>query len=153
MFDLADSPTAESTSTKAVHKRTASVSHPGRARAAAISRFSLSLSIQLCCALDVERFDANIYAPSHVWNEIRTHFEQGNGVNPLYLRAQIFNRRVQPRENMDTFVQTLKRRRRALLDNGSATEDHELADLLLSNSLFVFPQLDMDHMNRIQPQN
>ncbi|EEY68187.1 uncharacterized protein PITG_04590 [Phytophthora infestans T30-4] len=84
-------------------------------------------------------------APSQLWDEIRAHFEQGNGVNPTYLKAQMYNRRLQASENVDTFVQDMERRRRLLLDNGGSMEDWELADLLLSNSLLVFPQLAMDH--------
>ncbi|KAF4128403.1 gag-polypeptide of LTR copia-type [Phytophthora infestans] len=111
----------------------------------AFTTLALSLSVQLRRTLDVERFEPCMDAPSQLWDEIRAHFEQGNGVNPTYLKAQMYNRRLQASENVDTFVQDMERRRRLLLDNGGSMEDWELADLLLSNSLLVFPQLAMDH--------
>ncbi|KAF4148305.1 gag-polypeptide of LTR copia-type [Phytophthora infestans] len=111
----------------------------------AFTTLALSLSVQLRRTLDVERFEPCMDAPSQLWDEIRAHFEQGNGVNPTYLKAQMYNRRLQASENVDTFVQDMERRRRLLLDNGGSMEDWELADLLLSSSLPVFPQLAMDH--------
>ncbi|KAG6619111.1 Integrase catalytic core protein [Phytophthora cinnamomi] len=111
----------------------------------AFTTLALSLSVQLRRTLDVERFEPCMDAPSQLWAEIRAHFERGNGVNPTYLKAQMYNRRLQISETVDKYVQDMERRRRVMVDNGGAMEDWESADLLLSNALLVFPLLAMYH--------
>ncbi|POM66303.1 Putative Polyprotein, partial [Phytophthora palmivora] len=92
----------------------------------------------------IERAD-----PLLLWRTLREHFDNHPGVNAVFLKRDMLNRRLQSNEplnkyfdDMDHFKQQLRRRNQPLPDN-------EAVSVLLFNTIGVYPAVVNEHEVRL----
>ncbi|KAG3097118.1 hypothetical protein PI124_g15701 [Phytophthora idaei] len=84
-------------------------------------------------------------APSPLWQRITEHFEVGDGVNPDYLRRELMIRLLKPKEAVTKYVQGIGVMVRRLRLVKGEFEAWKHTSLLISNTLFVSPDLAREH--------
>ncbi|RLN60406.1 hypothetical protein BBJ28_00011185 [Nothophytophthora sp. Chile5] len=84
--------------------------------------------------------------PAELFSAIRKNFERGKG-NRIYLKNELYGYRMKKGQSVQSYVDALEAIRRRMTDNGATIDDDEMARVILSDCVLVYPDVSKEHTN------
>ncbi|KAE9037946.1 hypothetical protein PR001_g8166 [Phytophthora rubi] len=99
----------------------------------------------------LDRFKSDIETanPAQVWAALLPTYDGTQGTNAVYLKQDLYARRLHQGEQVTEYVGDLQQMRRELERMEITLAEGEMASIVLSNAVAVYPSIANDHTQRV----